>query len=135
VLAKREGELGTQLGQILRSRNAMFIPMVASEYSERGVPDKFLAHRFWQGWCELKNLGEKLPDHQAQYIANLAAHGCNCCVIWFTNRDKVTRETQLEVQHVCYGLDGQLVQHTFTCTAFALIDVLAGCVRKAYGQG
>lgn len=138
---QREGQLATQLAAIIKQRNGLLIPLVASEYSMLGVCDKYLLHSFWRGFVELKNVGESLKDHQAEFIAMAVERGECCAVVTFTSRERLTRDTYVEVCHTCLRqVDhfGKVVDKitppvvsSFNCTVWELVDMLHHYVMLA----
>lgn len=75
----REKDFQRKLIDFLKQRNAFVFNFIGNVF-QSGVPDLFVAHRYWSGWLELKTTS-KLTEQQRHNLTELRRRGQNAYVV------------------------------------------------------
>jgi len=123
----REGQLGSDLATLLRKQNAIVVPIVAGQYSMPGTPDKYVCHKRWRGWLELKVATQELRQDQLDFAKLVCERGDRYCCVTFLSRDKLKPYTRIQAQWF-YVHERQLFNEKFYCEAQEILDILSSCI-------
>ena len=80
---KSESELTRALCKDLERMNALVFSVVGNRMQRPGLPDRYVAHRRWQGWLEFKASRGKLTEAQRITLRELNSRGVNTYVVRF----------------------------------------------------
>lgn len=73
--------------ETLRGQNALVYPLVGNAFAPAGWPDRYVAHRYWNGFLEFKGDNTKVELHQQDVICELRKHGVSVWVVRRGNND------------------------------------------------
>lgn len=77
----KEAEFTSITCRAFEKLNAVIIPIVQGKESKPGVPDRFIAHTYWQGFIEFKGHATKIRPIQSIVLRELKKRGVNAFVV------------------------------------------------------
>lgn len=75
----------------LRHVNAVVTAFVASEMQAAGIPDRYVCHRSWRGWVEVKKDTGQPSALQRKFLRDHAERGDNAVVLRLDTREARVR--------------------------------------------
>src|SRR4051794_10314298 len=76
-----ESELSRELSARLVARGALVIAKVGNYMEQSGWPDRFVAHRVYNGWLEMKRDQRELTPSQRDLMQGMLARRTRSCVV------------------------------------------------------
>lgn len=80
-MKQEEKKFQRKLIQFVKDRNAFVFNFIGNAF-QSGVPDLFVAHRYWSGWLELK-VDAKVTSQQRHNLTELKKRGQSAYVLRF----------------------------------------------------
>lgn len=85
----KEKDFQRKLIDFLKKRNAFVFNFIGNVF-QSGVPDLFVAHRYWSGWLELKTTS-KLTEQQKHNLTELRRRGQNAYVVRYNGNEPLQK--------------------------------------------
>ena len=113
---KSESEFTRWFCDQLRAVNAEVITFVGSKMQQSGIPDRYVCHKLFRGWLEMKKNNAKLRTNQRILMTRLNKRDDVCLVVRY-------RDDRIEIEDPATG--EQLVEPMDVATATGNVIIIS----------
>jgi hypothetical protein len=79
--------------ECIKKANGYCVPIVGAKMQRTGLPDRYICHRRFRGWCEFKKDDRHLAKIQRTVLDCLQDRGDTCLVVRYHRSQNVSVET------------------------------------------
>ena len=124
---KTEHDFTRWIGEILKKVNAKVYPIVGHERQPPGLPDRYIVHRRWSGWLEMKRGQGGVRTDQRVVMKDFLTRGVTAFIVrWMGSKVLLQNVITHDISELDMPFDGK----TFI-DALIAYEKLTGITGKA----